>query len=52
MKTVDIMEMLTNDIDKIIFGEWKHEGFICGNSSEHINFEIDGRRVCLENFRS
>lgn len=48
MKTVDIMEMLTNDIDKIIFGEQKHEGFICGNSSEHINFEIDGREYVLK----
>ena len=47
MKTVDIMEMLTDAIDKKIFGEWKHEGFICGNSSEHINFEIDGKEYVL-----
>ncbi len=47
MKTVDIMEMLTTSIDKIIFGEWKHEGFIGGFTSERINFEIDGKEYVL-----
>lgn len=48
MKSVDIMEMLTNAIDKTIFGDWKHEGFIGGFTSEHINFEIDGREYVLK----
>lgn len=43
MKSVDITEMVTNAIDKTIFGEWKHEGFIGGFTSQEINFEIDGR---------
>lgn len=47
MKSVDIMEMLTNAIDKTIFGEWKHEGFIGGFTSENINFEIDGKEYVL-----
>lgn len=47
MKTVDIMETLTNAIDKTIFGEWKHEGFIGGFTSEHIDFEIDGKEYVL-----
>lgn len=47
MKAVDIMEMLTNAIDKTIFGEWKHEGFIGGFTSEHIDFEIDGKEYIL-----
>ena len=48
MKAVDIMEMLTNAIDKTIFGEWKHEGFIGGFTSEHIDFEVDGREYVLK----
>lgn len=48
MRTVDIMEMITNAIDKVIFGEWKHEGYIGGFTSEHINFEVDGREYVLK----
>jgi hypothetical protein len=47
MKTVDIMETLTNAIDKTIFQDWKHEGFIGGFTSEHIDFEVDGREYVL-----
>jgi hypothetical protein len=43
MKTVDIMETLTNAIDKTIFQDWKHEGFIGGFTSENIAFEVDGK---------
>lgn len=48
MKSVDIMEMITNSIEDIIFGRWKHEGFIGGFTSEHINVEIDGREYVLK----
>jgi hypothetical protein len=48
MKTVDIMEMLTNAIDKTIFRDWKHEGFIGGFTSEDINFEVDGKEYVLK----
>ena len=48
MKTVDIMEMITNAIDKTIFQEWKHEGFIGGFTSEHIEFEVDGKEYVLK----
>lgn len=47
MKQVDIMEALVNAIEKIIFKEWKHEGFICGFSSEYIDVEIDGKEYVL-----
>lgn len=47
MKQVDIMEVLTNAIDKTIIGEWKHDGFIGGFTSEHINFEIDHKEYVL-----
>lgn len=47
MKVVDIMESLVDAIIKKIFEEWKHEGIICGWSSEHINFEIDGKEYVL-----
>lgn len=47
MKTIDIMECLVNNIEEKIIKEWKHEGFIGGFSSEHINFEIDGKEYVL-----
>lgn len=48
MRTVDIMEVLTNAIDKTILGEWKHEGFIGGFAGKHIDFEIDGKEYVLK----
>lgn len=47
MKQVDIMEMLTYAIENKLFEEWKHEGLIEGFSSEHINFDVDGREYVL-----
>lgn len=47
MKQVDIMEALVNAVEKTIFKDWKHEGFICGFSSEHIDVEIDGKEYVL-----
>lgn len=47
MKQVDIMEAVVNAIEEKIFKEWKHEGFICGWSSEHINFEVDDKEYVL-----
>ena len=47
MKEVDIMETITTAIEDKSFEEWKHEGFIGGFTSEHIDFEIDGRQYVL-----
>ena len=47
MKQVDIMEMIVNAIEKKIFNEWKHEGFIGGFTSAEINFEVDGQEYEL-----
>jgi hypothetical protein len=47
MKQVDIMESFVNAIETTIFKEWRHEGFICGFSSEHIDVEIDGKEYVL-----
>lgn len=47
MKNVDIMEAFVSAIEEKIFQEWRHEGFIGGWSSEHINFEIDGKEYVL-----
>lgn len=47
MKEVDIMEMLTNAIEQKLFKEWKHDGLIEGFSSEHINFDVDGKEYVL-----
>ncbi len=30
-------------IERVFYGEWKHEGCILGCSSQYINFEIDGK---------
>lgn len=47
MKNCDIMESIATDIEETIFNKWKHEGFICGCSSEHVNVEIDGKEYVL-----
>lgn len=47
MKQADIMEAFVNAIEETIFKEWRHEGFLSGWSSEHINFEVDGREYVL-----
>lgn len=47
MKIDDIIVCLSNGIEDTIYKQWKHEGFICGLSSKHINFEIDGKEYVL-----
>lgn len=47
MKTDDIIEILVAGIETVIYKAYKHEGFICGTSSKHINFEIDNKEYVL-----
>lgn len=47
MKSVDIMEAFVIAIEEKIYKEWRHEGFICGWTSEHINAEIDGKEYII-----
>ena len=47
MKAADIMEVFVSSIDEKIRDEWKHEAYILGWSSDHANFEIDGKEYCL-----
>lgn len=47
MKTVDIMGAFVETIENQIFDAWKHEGFIGGWTSEHINFEVDGKEYVV-----
>lgn len=47
MKSEWIMEAVCNSIHDKILDEWKHEGHVCGLSSEHINFEIDDKEYVL-----
>ena len=47
MKSVDVMEVLVGSIDKTIFGEWRHEGFIGGWASNSANFVIDNKEYVL-----
>lgn len=44
MKIVDITESIVDMIEKKIFKEWKHEGYIDGFTSEEAQVVIDGRR--------
>lgn len=48
MKSCDIMEAFVQTVTETIFEKWKHEGFIGGWSSEHANFEIDGKEYVLK----
>ena len=47
MQEVDIMECITNAIERAIFKEWKHEGFIGGFTSKDICVEIDRKSYIL-----
>ena len=47
MKTDDLMEVFVSAIEDKIFNEWKHDGFIGGWSSEHIDFDVDGKNYVL-----
>ena len=47
MKTVDIVEMIADSIEKKIIDEWKHEGVILATSSEYVDFEIDGKEYVI-----
>jgi len=43
MKIVDITEVIANQIEKKIFGEWKHDGYIDGFTSDQACAVIDGK---------
>ena len=48
MKNCDIMEAFVIALEETIIKEWRHEGHNYGWSSEHINFEIDGREYVIK----
>lgn len=43
MKAVDVTTVIANSIDKIIFEEWRHEGYIDYQTSEGVGAVIDGK---------
>lgn len=44
MLNSDICEAIAvRGFEDVIYGEWKHEGFIRETSGHHINFELDGK---------
>ena len=47
MKTVDIVEAFVTAIEEKIIKEWRHDGYICGWSSERIDFEIDEKEYVV-----
>lgn len=47
MKTVDIIEAIEECIEKKIFGEWKHEGYIDGTERDRVFFNLDGRKYAV-----
>lgn len=48
MKSCDIMEAVVMAIEETIYKAWRHEGFLGGWSSEHVNFEVDGKEYVLK----
>lgn len=44
MKVVDITEAIVNSVEKKIFDEWKHEGYIDGFTFDKACVVIDGKR--------
>jgi hypothetical protein len=47
MYNSDIVDVVGSIIEKKIGGEWKHEVYILGCSSVHVNFVIDNREYVL-----
>lgn len=47
MRECDIMDAVQTAIDETIIKEWRHYGDLFGWSSEHVNFEIDGKEYVL-----
>ena len=47
MKTVDIVEAIEECIEKKIFGELKHEGYIDGTERDLVFFNLDGSRYVV-----
>lgn len=47
MKICDITETIVNSVEKKLFDEWKHEGYIDGFSSEKAYVVVDGKRYSI-----
>ena len=47
MKCENIIGILEVAIQKVIIETYMHEGYVGGTSSNHINFEIDGKEYVL-----
>lgn len=47
MKSCDIIETIVSTIEKTIFKEWRHEGFIDWWNSDSAIFDIDGKEYVL-----
>lgn len=43
MKTIDIIEALSQKVIDTIYDEWKHEGHIQMEQSDNFLFTLDGR---------
>ncbi|AYH41606.1 hypothetical protein A5N82_13390 [Christensenella minuta] len=48
MKTVDIAEAIDRMIEKVVLGEWKHEGHLDGFTENRVDVVIDGRRYAIK----
>ena len=47
LKEIHIMEAIAECIEKKIFCEWKHEGYIDGTERNRVFFNLDGRRYVV-----
>lgn len=43
MTNFDIMDVVQQQIESVIFKDWKHEGYIDGFYSDSVYFVVDGK---------
>lgn len=47
MKSVDIIEIISQTIEQKVIKEWKHEGYIDILHSDDVSVVIDGKRFII-----
>lgn len=47
MKQVDIVEVINDAVNGVIFEKWKHEGYLDGFNGEQTSFVIDGKHYLV-----
>lgn len=48
MQQIDVIEGIGIGIEEVLFGQWKHMGWLDKWDSEQIVFVVDGKRYILK----